>query len=144
MHLFAEKMYNIHNYAFLAEAVLDVLQGILLDIDTNARAIHANAFHETKLTFKKMRDNLQYVFGAIATLNKNMNAETRAGELDKVGLSDAINEYISCFSPRGDFSSEALETLLANTTKTFIAVKAFANDKEKRIEAFMRRLQDFE
>lgn len=140
--LFAEKIYDITHYALLGEIVLDVLQGILLDLDTTARSIHANAFHETKLTLSKMRANLKYVFAAISTLNKDMLSETRAGQFDKAYISDVINDYIRCFSPSASYTDETLETLLANTTTAFEMNKRSASHREEYIRQYAEEIKN--
>lgn len=136
----AEKLFNLKRYEIIAQIVMDVLQGIILDLDTNARAIHGIAVHETKLTLKKMRENLRYVSGAIDKLNATMSADMRSGQFDKAYISDIINDYIRLFSPAADYSDKAYETLIAAVTMAFQENKRFAAHQDEFIHKYAKRL----
>lgn len=136
----AEKLFNLKRYENIAQIVMDVLQGIILDLDTNARAIHGIAVHETKLTLKKMRENLRYVSGAIDKLNATMSAEMRSEQSDKAYISDIINDYIRLFSPAADYSDKAYEALIAAVTIAFEENKRFAAHQDEFIHKYANRL----
>lgn len=136
----AEKLFNLKRYENIAQIVMDVLQGIILDLDTNARAIHGIAVHETKLTLKKMRENLRYVSGAIDKLNATMSAEMRSGQSDKAYISDVVNDFIRLFSPAADYSDKAYEALIAAVTVAFEENKRFAAHQDEFIQEYAKKL----